>query len=67
MNGNPDEPLNANGECGSDSGEAEAIKVATSEAAARAERFATISRLNPGGMTGDARKINKQKLAFEGR
>jgi len=37
------------------------------ECAERAERWAIICKLNPGGMTGDARKINKQKLAFEGQ
>jgi hypothetical protein len=35
--------------------------------AERAARWATICELNPGGMTGDARRINKQKLAFEGQ
>ena len=63
MNANLDELLNGHRECGL---EAEA-KIVDAEEAARAERYAIICRLNPGGMTGDARKINKQKLAFEGK
>jgi hypothetical protein len=39
----------------------------TAEEAERAQRWAIISQLNPGGLTGDADKINKQKLAFEGQ
>jgi hypothetical protein len=39
----------------------------TPEEAERVRRWAVISRLNPGGLTGDADKINEQKLAFEGQ
>ena len=46
---NPDESLRAHGECGSDAVAAESAKVVTAEEADRAERFATISRLNPKG------------------
>ena len=37
------------------------------EDAERAVRWAIICKLNPGGLTGDARKINKQTLPFEGQ
>ena len=67
MNCNPDEPATAHGDRESDALKAKTTKSEDAEKAARAERFATICKLNPGGMTGDARKINKQKLAFEGQ
>ena len=54
--------------CGANPAAADAAaRSLTPEEVARAERHAIISRLNPDGLTGDAREINRQKLAFEGQ
>lgn len=39
----------------------------TAEERERTERWATICKLNPDGLTGDAQRINNRKLAFEGQ
>jgi hypothetical protein len=64
MSRKPDKSRDSHQKRGPDAREAPMLL--TNEERMRGERFATISKLNPEGMTGNARRINKQKLVFEG-